>query len=305
MIRLTEAVRSLKIGMMIAKREVWKYPEAVKVWVGKYRHSHNLLHWHPDCELLYVEKGSIDVFCERQTHRLTRGEALYIDGGRVHYMSACEADTTLIVIIFDYEILKPYLGEVRLLHPRLRGNYDIPAVYRTVRDILLRKAPFCGLDATAHIMLLMADIFRGEEVAPRPAQDETDKRFMSLIEQVAEKPECFTFSDAASFMGMSAGYFSRYFHSATGLTFSGFLNYARVEHAIELMRTKEYTMTEIADRAGFGTVRNFNRVFHAVTGYSPRTLPESFRLRDDFVYPMAAPFDPTLHDCELLESAGR
>ena len=29
---------------MIAKREIWKYPEDAKVWVGKYRNSHNLLH---------------------------------------------------------------------------------------------------------------------------------------------------------------------------------------------------------------------------------------------------------------------
>ena len=50
---------------MLAKREIWKYPEEAHVWVGKYRNSHNLLHWHYDCEFVYVERGSIDVFCEK------------------------------------------------------------------------------------------------------------------------------------------------------------------------------------------------------------------------------------------------
>ena len=288
---------------MIAKREVWNYPGSVKVWVGKYRHSHNLLHWHYDCELLYVERGSIDVFCQRQLHTLGPGEALYVDCSQVHYMSAREEDTTLIVIVFDYDILRPYLGGVRLAHPRLKGSYPIPEVYTAVRDLLLRGDPVCGVEATAQIMLLMSAIFRGEEVVPRPEEGEQERRFMSLLEHIAEKYEFFTFSDAASFMGMSEGYFSRYFHGATGIVFSRYLNYVRTEHAIGLMEEGGLSMTEIASRSGFGTIRNFNRVFRSVTGYAPRELPQGYRLSDRFVYPSNAPFDPTLHDCELLESA--
>lgn len=288
---------------MIAKREIWNYPKSAKVWVGKYRHSHNLLHWHYDCELLYVEKGSIDVFCEKKTHTLRMGDALYIDRGEVHYMSAHEEDTTLIVIIFDYELLRPYLGGVRLSSPRLKGQYPIPEVYGAVRDILLKKEPFCGAEAAAHIILLMASVFRCEEVVQRKEEDSTTRRFMELLEHISERNGPMCFSDAASFMGMSEGYFSRYFHGATGITFPKYMNFVRTEHAIELMRDTELSMTDVAYGAGFGTIRNFNRVFRSVTGYSPRFLPENFRLSDDFVYPTSAPFDPTLHDCKLLESA--
>lgn len=288
---------------MIAKREIWNYPKSVKVWVGKYKHSHNLLHWHYDCELLYAEKGSIDVFCQKQTHTLRQGEALYIDRGEVHYMSAREADTTLIVIVFDYDILKPYLGNARLKDPRLTGSYPIPEVYQTVRDILLKKEPFCGVQAAAHIMLLMAQIFRGEELVPRREEDGTTRRFMELLECLSEKNGNFTFPDAAAFMSMSEGYFSRYFHGATGITFPKYLNYLRTGHAIELMQNPDLTMTDVAYGAGFGTIRNFNRVFRSITGYAPRSLPAGYHLSDSFVYPTAAPFDPTLHDCELLESA--
>ncbi len=288
---------------MIAKREVWKYPGSVKVWVGKYKHSHNLLHWHYDCEFLYVEEGSVDVFCERQTHTLSGGDALYIDRGQMHYMAAREENTTIIVIVFDYEILRPFVGDIRLSCPRLKGSYPIPEVYRKVRDILLGKQPFCGAEAAAHIILLMSSVFRNEEVVPRKSEDETTRRLMQLLEQISEKFAFFTFSDAASFMGMSESYFSRYFHGTTGITFSQYLNYVRTERAVALMKgSKTLSMTDIADRCGFGTIRNFNRVFRAITGHSPRALPENFCLDDDFVYPSAASFDPTLHDCELLES---
>lgn len=287
---------------MIAKREVWNYPHSAKVWAGKYRHSHNLLHWHYDCELLYVEKGSIDVFCEKQTHTLTVGEALYIDRGQVHYMHAREEDTTLIVLVFDYAILKDYLGDVRLAVPRLKGNYPIPETYAKIREVLLSKEKFCGAEAAAHVLLLMSEIFRGEEVVPREGEDATTRKFIRLLGEVSEKYEYFTFSDAASYMGMSECYFSRYFHRATGITFSRHLNFVRTEHAVELMQSGSLSMTEIATRCGFGTIRNFNRVFREVTGYAPRDLPADFRLGERLPTLAGTAFNPTLYDCELLES---
>ena len=64
---------------MLAKREIWQYRDEVRIWAGKYRNSHNLLHWHYDCELIYVEQGGIDVFCERRRHALSVGQALFMD----------------------------------------------------------------------------------------------------------------------------------------------------------------------------------------------------------------------------------
>ncbi len=291
--------------MLIAKREVWNYPKAANIWVGKYRHSHNLLHWHYDCELIYTESGCIDVFCEKETYRLTAGEALYIDGGTMHRMTAQDDNTTLIVIIFDYNIIKPYTGNLRLVSPRLKGKYDIPAAYCRVRDVLLGREPYCGAEAAAQIMTLMAAVYRGEQAAPRQDVDETTHRFMALLETVSEKYQFFTFGDAVAFMGMSESYFSRYFRKTAGVTFSQYLNYLRVGHAIDLLHDKKSrSMTEIADLCGFYTIRNFNRVFRETTGYSPRELPANFRMEDKLFYPSAASFNPTLPDCVLLESAG-
>lgn len=75
---------------MLAKHEVWKYQGAERVWVGKYKNSHNPPPLHYDCELLYVEEGEIDVFCEKKNYRLTRGDALFVASrsGALHARSA-------------------------------------------------------------------------------------------------------------------------------------------------------------------------------------------------------------------------
>lgn len=288
---------------MIAKREVWKYADKVKVWVGKYKNSHNLLHWHYDCELLYVEKGSIDVFCDKKTHRLSAGELLYVDSGQVHYMQARERETILIVIVFGYDILRPYIGDLRLASPKLSHSYPIPQIYGEIRGLLLNKPPFFAGEAAGKIISLMASVFRGEALVPRVSADKTTERFIQLLEDVTEKFRDYTFERAVSFMNMSAAYFSRYFKQSTGISFSQYLNYVRTENAVALIhKDGGLTLTDIADRCGFGTIRTFNRIFKELTGFVPSALPDDYVLSDKFVYPSDDVFNPTLYDCELIES---
>lgn len=288
---------------MIAKREVWNYPKEVSVWVGKYKNSHNLLHWHYDCELLYVERGSIDVFCEKKTHHLVSGELLYIDSGQVHYMRACDPETILIVIIFNNDILKSYIGNLKLATPKLTEHYPIPQIYKEVRDILLEKNAFFGGEAAVRIISLMLTIFRSEKLVTRHNTDKTTERFMLLLDHISENMEYFTFEEAVSFMAMSDAYFSRYFRQATGITFSQYLNIVRIERAIELIKENgNRSVTEIAEICGFGTIRNFNRIFKQLTGYSPTSIPEGYAFSEKFTYPSDSTFNPTLHDCELIES---
>ena len=286
---------------MIAKREIRNYIQSTKVWAGKYRNSHNLLHWHYDCELMYVDNGSIDVNCEKRTHRLKQGDALFVDSGQVHFQRARDRETVLTLIIFDYGIVKPYLGDVRLLSPKLSGDYEIPAAYAKLRSILLGKQEFYGAEAASEVLRLMVRIFRGEPLTSRRETD-TSKTFKRLLEDVSENCSDYTFDGAAAFMNMSDAYFSRYFHAATGITFSQYLNFARTMQAVTLLHAGEDLITDVSEKCGFGTVRNFNRIFKEVTGYTPKTLPADFTLDEKFLYPSEESFNPTLYDCELIES---
>ena len=195
------------------------------------------------------------------------------------------------------------MGDLRLASPKLKGSYPIPQIYLEIRDLLLKKPPFFAGETAGKIISLMASIFRGEELVPREAADKTTERFIALLEDISDKCEQYTFQRAVSFMNVSEAYFSRYFKESTGISFSAYLNYVRTEKAIALINGgNNYTMTEIADKCGFGTIRNFNRIFKSLTGYSPSSIPRDFVLSNNFVYPSDSAFVPTLHDCELIES---
>ena len=288
---------------MIAKREIWNYPEEVKVWAGKYRNSHNLLHWHYDCEFVYVERGSVDIFCEKKKHTLTQGEALFADSGQMHYQRAREPDTVLIVIVFGYNIIRPFFEPYQLASPKLYHPCPVPACYARLKDILKTRSLFYGEEAECVVKELMIGVFRREQLVHRFGNDRAEEAFKNLLEDIHKRYAEYTFEEAVRYMGMSDAYFSRYFKALAGTTFSQYLNYVRTDNAVRLLRSGTgMTMTEIAERCGFSTIRNFNRIFRELTGTSPTRLPEDFVLSERFSCQSDQATDPNLYGCELIES---
>jgi transcriptional regulator GlxA family with amidase domain len=71
-------------------------------------------------------------------------------------------------------------------------------------------------------------------------------------------------------VGWTPSYFSARFRAITGFTFVDYLHRLRVHHAQTLLQDTSRTVTDIAYACGFNSQSQFNRVFRAVTGTSPR-----------------------------------
>jgi AraC-like DNA-binding protein len=69
--------------------------------------------------------------------------------------------------------------------------------------------------------------------------------------------------------GVSPFHFCKVFKRTTGLTFTEFVNRARVEHAKRLLLKPQARITEVAYDVGFQSLSQFNRSFRRVTDKSP------------------------------------
>lgn len=78
-----------------------------------------------------------------------------------------------------------------------------------------------------------------------------------------------TLDEVAEHAGVSPFHFCKIFKRATGLTFTEFVNRARVEHAKKLLLKPQSRITEIAYDVGFQSLSQFNRSFRRVTAKSP------------------------------------
>lgn len=288
---------------MLANFEKRNYKGKEQVWAGRYRHLQNLPHWHLECELIYVETGTITVSHNHQNYQLTEGDAIFLDSGEIHYIKS-EEHSIVAILMFHPALIHDLLSQYKLSTAQLKHPYPILSFHHQIQTELAEQKPFYELQIRQSVIALMIQIFRGEICAPRQIDNEHSSiaNYKHLLEEIDKKYSYITFSDAAAYMGFSEPYFSKFFRKISGMTFSQYLNTVRLEKAIDLLNQNQehLSMTEIASRCGFDTIRHFNRIFKDITGMSPRELPPDYVLEIQPIRTIEAAFDPTLKSSELL-----
>lgn len=289
---------------MHAKQEHWNYGRAVSIWVGRYRNSHNILHWHHACELLQVESGELDVFYDSERYTVRPGNAFFINSEKVHYMHAASPDTVTRLFVFNHDVIKDFAGGLDLACPLITRDYGLSELYGELRAILTGGAPFCGKEAQCRLTMTLIDIFRTEPTVTKTDKGPNYSRFKLLLADIDKNYEYYDLNRAAEFMAMNPAYLSRLFHKLVGLTFSQYLNIVRCENAVALLQSDtNIPITQIATGCGFSTIRNFNRIFKQFTGYTPRTLPHDFTMKEYFSDRADVQSNPTLAESILIESS--
>lgn len=286
---------------MLAKFEKRAYAGNEHVWVGKYRNLHNISHWHMEHELIACREGSAQVMLDDTMFNITQQQCIFCHSGRVHYISA-SPDSLLLVCLFNEKMYDPITSPFALENPVFEDRYGILPKLSEIRHELQNQPIFFECRTEAMIGEILVDIFRGEPL--RKAQWQFSAvitRYKQLLNYIDLEYEHITYQNAVQFMNMSDAYFSRYFKRQAGMTFSQYLNVVRIEKAVQLLDSAPtMKITDVMLRCGFNTIHSFNRVFRAVTGFTPTTLPPGYVLNTRSVPTIQGSFDPTLSDAELL-----
>jgi two-component system response regulator YesN len=80
---------------------------------------------------------------------------------------------------------------------------------------------------------------------------------------------------AAQIAATEKTYFSTFFHQKVGITFTEWLRQFRVAKAIEIMKTRNESICNIAYEVGFGDLRTFERAFKKYTNLTAREFKQS------------------------------
>ncbi len=80
----------------------------------------------------------------------------------------------------------------------------------------------------------------------------------------------FSLKQLAEQVDMPERTFSRFFRSATGNSFTDFVNRLRINKACQLLMETERYVSNICYEAGFNNVANFNRRFLELKGMTPK-----------------------------------
>lgn len=125
--------------------------------------------------------------------------------------------------------------------------------------------------------LIMTVIRHHLPINPKDVElSETDHSILSAMDYIEHNflkdP---SLSETAKHIGLSSSHFSRIFKQATGVSYSEYLNYIRVEHGRKLLLTTSLSISEIAQFSGFDNGNYFCNVTKKLLGCSPSEIRKS------------------------------
>lgn len=286
---------------MIAKYEKRKYAGEELVWVGRYKNLNNISHWHTEHEIIACQSGTARVLIDSKLFLINENQCVFCPAGSVHHIDS-DMSTILVVCIFDRGLTKSITKGMRLKSPVFDDKYGAINTLLSIHNELNLNRPFYVIRTCSMLITLIIDIFREEQLTENGNENLSAlTRYKELLNWIDKNYEFISFQDAADFMKLSEAYFSRYFKKMSGTTFSKYLNYVRIERAVNiLLAERGNSNTSLMLKCGFNTIRSFNRAFKEVTGYSPKKLPTGFSLNVRPITTTMEILDPTLDTSILI-----
>ncbi len=101
------------------------------------------------------------------------------------------------------------------------------------------------------------------------------KNLYEYVEQNYSEP--ISLGKAAGIAALESSYFSSYFRAKVGITFTDWLCRVRLKKAMELMKSSDFSITEIAYAVGFVDLGTCGRAFKKHTLMTPSEFKKSVR----------------------------
>ena len=117
------------------------------------------------------------------------------------------------------------------------------------------------------LIILRGNITEGGERGYK-LQTTKSKQVADFILKNFDNPDL-VLEKAASALNLNKFYFAHFFKKHMGYSFHSYLTTTRVNFAKRYLVETKIPITDVAFRSGFGSLQTFNRVFKALTGFTP------------------------------------
>lgn len=232
------------------------------------------LHLHEYYELEILLSGTGEQDLNGTVYPLSPGCAYFLTPIDFHAITP-HTPMEIANLSFDESLLSP---QMRLLFMNRRQNmiFREDTAIRTLFELLLqesgREDAYSAQCKSGLLELILLHIARAQGTeavaAPGNVQQSMQYLFCHFRDDI-------TLEEVARQSGYTPNYFSRLFHSFTGMRFVDFLNMLRLNYAKMLLMSTELSVTEVAERSGFGSASNFFRRFGQQCGQSPTAFRKS------------------------------
>lgn len=228
-------------------------------------------HINSELEIIFVQKGFMTIKYDDAEIKIGERQAAIVLPYRLHGFSPSE-NTQAMVFMFSYQIAEQFYLNYKVAD--MEGySFDIS---NELNNYIMSAA--CDLDRDMNDFavkglfypLICEYLKKNKAVENRKPESVS---FRKITDFIAERfREQITMDDVAEATGIGKQTIRSMFARHMGMSFSEFINFVRVQKAYTLICTIDASVSEIAYYCGFGSIRNFNRVFNNIFGFSPSRL---------------------------------
>lgn len=250
------------------------------------------IHWHRECEIIIIKKGSGIVTVNFQRYQVSSGDIIIALPGSLHSIEGNDNVTMNYEnILFSKdlltfpendltweEFLAPFFsGKVSVrtkithgkkLHSELSGIIDY-------LDDICDKKPYGYQLAVKSSILQIIHLLITNPPSKEDAVtvDKSKEKIKNIIRYISTHySEEITIDEIAMHCHYSPSHFMKFFKTHTGMSFVTYLNDYRVTEARTLLTNTADSILDISLQCGFTNLSNFNRIFKRKYGISPRQM---------------------------------
>lgn len=232
-------------------------------------------HIHEDVELVYVKQGRCTAVCDGRKYTLREQDCFLAFPNQVHHYTEGTRGEYYVLIMKPSRLLsygELFLEGVPLSAVCCPGQDTVYLLETAYKEY--KRDGYSKIIA-AYLTAMMGKLLKYYSIENSGVRQDTVLQILNFCAE--HYRENISVADIAENLHISRSSVSHIFSSRLGIHFCDYINALRLSDAVELLKNRSYTMTQIANRTGFSTIRTFNRAFAKQYGVAPSVYKKSFK----------------------------
>ena len=229
-----------------------------------------LPHVHDAIEIIFTTAGTATAICNGIEYQQTPGSVFFAAANDIHYFTNRSGDTAGLVIDIETSVLLGGADQFCQAVPNVRIWEDREMKSKLWDIVRFMMENLRTLDAHSVNLLscsLLTLLLNHVELEPITRTNETVTQIIGYCQEHYTEPISLTV--LSNELGLSVSHISRFFSNTFKMSFSDYINNLRLSEAVALLNNSKLTIAKISGRAGFPTIRTFNKVFLKHYGMTP------------------------------------
>ncbi|MGB3064455.1 helix-turn-helix domain-containing protein [Sphingobacterium thalpophilum] len=228
-------------------------------------------HTHRKAQLIYVEQGFQYLTVEGKMYLLPQNHVAWVPADALHKTNTQSERIKLMILFFEMETEDIFFK-----------NIQIFAAPRVLKEMILYAEKWSKLtEENEHENVFLRALLNelpyfGAKVVHLGITLPRENRLQPVLNHLHDHyMRSIKMDEIALLSHLSLRTIERLFKKETGMTLAKYQQLLRIIKSLELLSTKDLTISQIAYKVGYQSLQAFTNSFYAVMGYRPSAFVEN------------------------------